>query len=373
MLFLGSIALGWLVAAAPATAAVEGFGKAAVGGAGGDTCRVRTTASTGAGSLAACLETQRGARTIVFGVGGTFVLPQGTRVFRSFLTLDGTTAPAPGVTIKQTWARNGFGIEPPRGAPIHDVIVRGIRFEGCWSGHGDDSGGDDLFGLDGEDAEIYNVAIDHCTFTNAADGTIDITQQVHDITVQWSLFYGNPLTMLVKYGRRQRISLHHNVWSKNGERNPQLKGDIEVVDFVNNVVHDWTLRMDAEHQDGYGTLVWAAAAGSDSPGAPSGNFVNNAFVARFPKSEPGLGVRMDPGAAAPRLWIAGNCASPGLSATSTLEAPVAIPPAAAVTTWPAHELKERLLPTVGAPHRTALDEAVIDAVLPALSNCPAEP
>jgi hypothetical protein len=357
-----------LMLARPAGAEVEGFGKAAVGGAGGDTCRVLTTATTGAGSFSACLQSQRGPRTIVFGVGGSFILPQGTHVSRSRLTIDGTTAPAPGVTIKQTWARNGFGIEAQRGSPVHDVIVRGIRFEGCWSGRGDEGGGDDLFGLDAEDAEIYNVAIDHCTFTNAADGTIDITHEVRDVTVQWSLFYGNPFTMLVKYGTRQRLSLHHNVWSKNAERNPQLKGDIRIVDFVNNVVHDWTLRLDPQHQDGYGTLFWAGGTASDPPGAPRGNVVNNAFVAVPPKMDPGLGVRVDAGASAPRLWLSGNCASPPLGVASTADAPAPVPPPAAVTTWPATELRERLLPAVGAPHRTPADQAVIDAVGAALAR-----
>jgi len=357
-----------LMLARSAGAEVEGFGKAAVGGAGGDTCRVLTTATAGAGSLSACLQSQRGPRTIVFGVGGRFILPQGTHVSRSRLTIDGTTAPAPGVTIKQTWARNGFGIEAQPRAPVHDVIVRGIRFEGCWSGSGDESGGDDLFGLDGEDAEIYNVVIDHCTFTNAADGTVDITREVRDVTVQWSLFYGNPLTMLVKYGTRQRLSLHHNVWSKNSERNPQLKGDLRTVDFVNNVVHDWSLPSDPTHRDGYGTLFWAGGGPSDPPGSPSGNVVNNAFVAVPPKMEGALVVRVDPGAAPPRLWIAGNCASPRLGVASTTEAPLAVPKAAAVTTWPATELGPRLLPTVGAPHRTAADQAVIDGVAAALSR-----
>jgi len=360
--------LGVLTIATPAGAQVEGFGKAAVGGAGGDTCRVTTTASTGAGSLFACIDGQRGPRTIVFNIGGTFILPQGTHVSRSYLTIDGATAPAPGVTIKQTWARNGFGIEAQPKAPVHDVIVRGIRFEGFWPGSGDVSGGDDLFGLDAEDAEIYNVAVDHCTFISAADGTVDMTHSVRDVTVQWSLFYGNPYTMLIKYGTRQRISLHHNVWSKNGERNPQLKGDLRTVDFVNNVVHDWTLRLDPIHQDGYGTLFWAGGAPADPPGAPSGNVVNNAFVAVPPKMDSGLGVKVDPGAPPPRIWVSGNCASPELGVTSTADAPLPIPKAAAVTTWPATELRERLLPRVGAPHPTPEDLAVIDGVLAALAR-----
>src|SRR5262249_56832988 len=47
--------LGVLTIATPAGAQVEGVGKAAVGGAGGGTCRGTTTASTRAGSLFPCL------------------------------------------------------------------------------------------------------------------------------------------------------------------------------------------------------------------------------------------------------------------------------------------------------------------------------
>ena len=83
--------------------------------------------------------------------------------------------------------------------------------------------------------------VDHCTFVGATDGALDLTGYVSDVTVSWNLFYGTALNQLIKYDTRRRISLHHNVYTADGERNPQIKGDARDIDFVSNAVYSLTI------------------------------------------------------------------------------------------------------------------------------------
>src|SRR5262249_11597905 len=79
---------------------------------------------------------------------------------------------------------------------------------------------------------------------------------------------------------RQRVSIHHNVFTRNGERNPQVKGDMRTIEFVNNVVHENDLTTDGVGNtfSPYGTRIWSCGSGCDSPGNVIGNFVNNAYL-----------------------------------------------------------------------------------------------
>src|SRR6185295_17895553 len=136
----------------------------------------------------------------------------------------------------------------------------------------------DLLGLDGTGGAISRVVVDHSTFSGATDGALDITGNVSDVTVQWNLFYDNPMTMLVKYNTRQRISLHHNVYTRNGERNPQIRGDARAIDFVSNVIHASTITSDGvgNTYDPYGTRLHNST--TDSVGNVVGNFSSNAWI-----------------------------------------------------------------------------------------------
>jgi hypothetical protein len=45
-----------------------------------------------------------------------------------------------------------------------------------------------------------------------------------------------------------------------------------------------------------------------------------------------------------------------------VSSPLAVPAAAQVTTWPASELKTRVLPTVGTVFRTSAEQALVDEI-----------
>ena len=87
----------------PAADVYEGFGAKTQGAlsspTGYTTYRVTSLADSGPGTLRDAVS--QGNRYIVFDVGGTIRLGGDLNVFSSYLTIDGSSAPAPGITIQQ--------------------------------------------------------------------------------------------------------------------------------------------------------------------------------------------------------------------------------------------------------------------------------
>ena len=181
----------------------QGFGATTPGGAGAAVVRVTNLNDAGKGSLRAALH--QGNRTIVFDVAGEIALSTHLYVGGAFVTIDGLSAPPPGITLRG----HGLIIRGNRGA--HDVIVRGIRVR--------DSAIDGIQVAYG----AYNVLIDRVSVAGSSDGNIDITES-HDVTVSWSIIGNNKKSMLIKYNPA-RITLHHNVLVGSLERSPQVRID----------------------------------------------------------------------------------------------------------------------------------------------------
>lgn len=159
----------------------QGFGASTPGGTGGSVVRVTNLHDAGPGSLRSAVA--QGNRTIVFDVGGIIDLASAVYVNGAFITIDGFTAPAPGITLRG----DALVIRGSHGA--HDVIARGLRVR------------DSV--LDGIQiaAGAYNVVIDHVSVHGAGDGSIDITDDSHDVTVSWSILAApaSGKNMLIKY------------------------------------------------------------------------------------------------------------------------------------------------------------------------------
>jgi pectate lyase len=244
------IALSLLVAVVMAAEAqtYQGFGASTRGGTGGATVHVTNLNNSGPGSLREAVS--QGNRTVVFDVGGEIILTDYVYVLGPFVTIDGFTAPSPGIALRN----RGLIIRGTKGA--HDVIVRGIRVRNS--------------AIDGIQVAYgaYNVVIDHVSAAGSVDGNIDITEDSHDVTVSWSILAGNEKNMLVKYNP-SRVTLHHNVFTEGHTRNPQIRIDdaggvaTQITgDIRNNIFANWT--------NGYGTLLWFGAWG---------NVVNNYYTA----------------------------------------------------------------------------------------------
>jgi hypothetical protein len=354
---------------------VEGFGAVTRGGDDGTVYRVTSLADSGPGTLRDAIRSHAGAPLkIVFDVGGVITIADRLVVRAPNLTIDGSTAPEPGITVQQGSFTSQFIV-----GGTHDVVLRHIRVRGLYVDGGQTGGQNATLIIDGDrspDRNARRIVFDHVTVTRAGDSAPDIWGDVEDVTVQWCLFYDSrhPTTVSGP-GTRRRISMHHNVYARNGERNPQLRGTLETLDYVNNVVYGWGAMADLG--SGYGIRVRNEAR----EGQINANIVNNAFVPRSGFRAWGLvyGERPGPdsseGPVPPtppqgslvtnsrmgRLWVAGNILpSENRDHYSTISEPLPVPAAARVTTWPASELRQRMLPFVGVRYRSAEEQGLID-------------
>jgi pectate lyase len=223
-----------LAGATAGQAEIEGFGTSTPGGGCGD-CTVYyvdTLNDSGIGSLRDAVST--GKRMVIFRVGGQITLTTGPIFVRgAFVTIDGSTAPWPGITLHGDGLviRGNVGATNP--TPTHDVIVRGIRIRSV-----PNDGIQVSFGA-------YNVVISQVSVWGSVDGLIDITENSHDVTVAWSILAGAVKAMLIKYNA-SNITLHHNLWVGGKNRNPQVSvndlgtpATATTLDMRNNVVFDW--------------------------------------------------------------------------------------------------------------------------------------
>ena len=94
--------------------------------------------------------------------------------------------------------------------------------------------------------DVYNVVVDHCSFSWSVDEVINSWYSAHDITVQWcimseGLHYPKDRPSAGSKGPlfggkgSDRISAHHNLMAHNVGRNPMVKA-AGLVDLVNNVI-----------------------------------------------------------------------------------------------------------------------------------------
>lgn len=287
-------------ALAAGEAPYQGFGAETAGGAGQEIVHVTTLDDAGPGSLREALSA--GNRTIVFDVAGEIKLTRRLEIMGSAITLDGTSAPAPGITLKG----QGLVIRGTNGA--HDVIVRGIRIrearqDGIQIGH-----------------DAHHVVVERVSVHGSGDGSIDITHGAHDVTVCWSLL-ACPVSnknMLIKYGAR-RVTLHHNLFIGSMNRNPQISNGAEmgytpadetIADLRNNLICSWS--------GGDGTYVRDGARA---------NLVSNYYAAMGGDKKDAVVVETDTQA---RAYVSGNVAADRLpfeinslgTETSAFEAPV---------------------------------------------------
>jgi pectate lyase len=367
----------------------EGYGFATIGGQGGDTYHVTTLADGGSGSLRDGAINRAGPRTIVFDVGGTITITNQFIINRPYLTIDGSTAPSPGITLTKVYDTNEFKI-----GGTHDIIVQHLRLLGLYQ-RGADAGPNntDFMQIDGDsgpDHHAQNIVVDHITVLNATDSGMDIWGEVSDVTVSWCLIANSfhPSTVSfypAPFQKRRRISMHHNVWARNDERNPQLRADVADFDYVNNIIYDW----------GYWTHYGYGIRIKNDPGEPhvSVNFINNYFKPVHGDPTAALLYGLNDGAdtndggpliPVPQgtvitnslmgaLWVSGNVLPVGnMDHYSTIPAPNPVPTNAQVTTYSAYELRDRVVPNAGTNYRTPEEQAMFAEITSALAG-PSQP
>jgi pectate lyase len=289
-------------------------------------------------------------RYIKFAVAGTINVQDGIWVTGSFLTIDGLSAPSPGVTLKG----GGLYMHGTKGA--HDIIVQGLRVRGSI---------DDAFRVA---YSGYNIVIDHVSSYGAGDGSIDITEGSHDVTVSWSIF-ADPASQknsLIAY-RPWRLTMHHNLFIGSEDRNPDVAYDYSGVpasdltlDFRNNLVFDWDGGVGSHIQ--YGSRVNMVNNYFDAPKGDNGDALVVCRSTGVPPENQGDCNNGDPKRFA-RGFVRGNVnpelTSRDINAVGTESSAL---PAASVTMQDACSAAQSVRSKAGAFPLDAIDKSVLSGI-----------
>lgn len=374
------------------------------------TFHVNSLLDSGTGTLRDALS--QGARYIVFDVGGTIVITSDLNITHSYTTIDGTTAPAPGITIQQGLQGppiTGFpdstpGVGTNIEGPINDVVIIGIRNIGPASyinvplyPHANPtnltssnspshfyfgSNSPDIWGIDGGGGLVTRVLIDHCSFHDTTDGVCDRFRDSSYLTVSNCLITGNDVMCNSINGSgsvvhpRDKETWFRNVFAKNSDRVLRQTGATRLIDFVNNIIYgiEWWANCSFSSPLFKGvmslgdTLQNPGAVGWDMTMNIEDNWLMNPVI--VPRGGSGTGGRarndcwignLNVGAPQQLIWIANNVydlvETTQSSAIGHIDMGAAEVPHVAAGT-----LKTALLAGVGAPYRTQFEIDLINEI-----------
>jgi hypothetical protein len=185
-------------------------------------------------------------RIIVFDVGGTFQLTQGSLDMKTInnVYVAGQTAPSPVVVYGNT-----SQITHSSNTVNSNVILRYMTFR---KGTGDGADAITFAGgsTDGTGAPATNMIVDHVSATWSEDEVLSVANNNTNVTVQYtmmtdSLTKGHQYGSLLKPRSNSSISFHHNLYGNDESRNPRFgsyNNNQLTADFVDNVIYNWSGR-----------------------------------------------------------------------------------------------------------------------------------
>ncbi|MCS7032999.1 MAG: autotransporter-associated beta strand repeat-containing protein [Phycisphaerae bacterium] len=243
---------GWVLGQVKAFPEAEGFGRFATGArtnlSAASVYHVTNLNDSGPGSFRDAVSQPN--RFIVFDVSGVAVLSSPVAV-ASNLTIAGQTAPGGGFSLYG--AKVSF-------TGAHNTIVRHLRIR-----KGTLTGRDDALSL----ADGSNLIFDHLSVTWGNDETFSLNPSsgatINNITIQNTIIGQGLDNVNHSAGGliqpNGSVSLLRNLFIDNETRNPKAKGNVQ---FVNNVVYNWTTA--------------AYILGGDSDGHHYANAQGNYFI-----------------------------------------------------------------------------------------------
>ncbi|GII81682.1 pectate trisaccharide-lyase [Sphaerisporangium rufum] len=100
-----------------------------------------------------------------------------------------------------------------------NVIVRNIRFTNAE---------DDAVNIG---QESHHIWVDHCTFSGAIDGSVDIVRAADYVTVSWNHFDHSDKSMLISHSDgagstdtgHLKVTIHHNFFDNSRQRHPRVR------------------------------------------------------------------------------------------------------------------------------------------------------
>lgn len=255
----------------------QGFGIHTPGGRGGKILKVTNLNDSGPGSLRAAVEAP-GPRIVVFEISGLISLESELAVTNPFITIAGQTAPPPGITLRNRRLRIG----------THDVVIQHLRSRpGDAPGAAEEVDDRDALTIQDFENDIYNVVVDHCSFSWAVDEVVGIwgyrDKRLSDITISNSIISEGLNESIHPQGAHSKgllvgdyarnVSLIGNLIASNVDRNgPLFKGGTSGV-VVNNLVYNsgrsYRLALADDYDAG---AIKVSAVGNlwhDGPGLPT--------------------------------------------------------------------------------------------------------
>lgn len=211
------------------------------GGAGGQVITVTSLEDSGPGSLREALNTE-GPRIVRFGVAGEIWLKDRLPISRPFITVEGESAPSPGITLLGDKLR----------IRTHDAIVRNIRVRVGALLTGSDPQSRDGIAINGaEDGSdpSYNILVENCSVSWAIDENMEVWgKNNHDIVVRNCIIAeglassihpkgGTHSAGLVVSPGVNNLLIAGNLFADNAFRNPVLSVGSDTV-VLNNLIYN---------------------------------------------------------------------------------------------------------------------------------------
>ncbi|MCE5185954.1 MAG: hypothetical protein LLF76_07495 [Planctomycetaceae bacterium] len=311
----------------PAFPGAEGLGAMTTGGRGGKVIYVTNTNTDGPGSFAEAVNT-KGARVVLFKVSGQITLPQDVWITEPDMTLIGYNAPGEGIEICGRICM-----------AASNIIMRGMRWRlrPPLAADGMDTNGD-----------LRNLIFDHCSFAYGSDEILRFIGQGHTFwgyTFQYCNI-GPGMSGLGSHPYGPEIggvgSIHHCILHNTLSRSPEV--DCSRIDWRNNIFYNCRSGHSKRLTNQFNLVNNLVIDNPDMPFTYEFSATENNFAAGNYHEVKGKKKVFDP-----------------VPSDTYVKAPFEFMP---VTTYPAEQFEQHLLPVIGAylPVRDATDGIWIERI-----------